>query len=494
MEDLEMPSSPTLDAATEPQHGADPGDPLRPELEEENNAAGTPPMADPEADMEIRDDDEHPLTDNVAGQEDKAHDAADEDADHTNVYNTTDAINDDDDDDSVLDEVNEEEFADFNPDTMELNTQREIDADTIGAIGVHKRKRTAEEEEEHQRKKKKKEKKREKPKRRRAGADEDDFEGGPEIDGKRSRKNKLDADGKPIKRAGKAPEPEVSEEHLSPEERRRRALDRKMDEALKSHRVSRRKAAQDAEERADHEIEAIRRQIIQACEADQKGREDNQIATAKIKILPKVVELMNRNTIQSQLVDPEVNILEAVRFMLEPADKDGALPNYQIQRELFAILSKLSLNKECLVSSGIGKVMLFYTKSTQAQPEIKRQAERLVAEWMRIVLNKGKDRRNLPVESRTYDPLAAAQSQRAAGSQKDRAAIAAENRRKALSQEGPTNRARVQGGVGTYTIAPVSNLSNAQGVSSRKLGASGEDQFRKIAGRAAVKSGQASRR
>lgn len=211
--------SPSLDAGPEPQHGADPGDPLRPEIEEENNAAGTPPMADPEADMETRDDDEHPLTDNVAGQEDKAHDAADEDADHTNVDNTADAINNDDvDDESDLDEVNEAEFADFNPDSMELNTQREIDADTIGAIGVHKRKRTAEEEEEHQRKKKKKEKKREKPKRRRAGADEDDFEGGPEIDGKRSRKSKVDADGKPVKRAGKAPEPEVNEEHLSPEE------------------------------------------------------------------------------------------------------------------------------------------------------------------------------------------------------------------------------------------------------------------------------------
>lgn len=274
---------------------------------------------------------------------------------------------------------------------------------------------------------------------------------------------------------------------------RRRALDRKIDEALKTNRVSRRKAAQFAEERADEDIETMRRRIIQACQADQQARATGNIATHKLSILPDVVELMNRNTIQSQLVDPEVNILEAIRFMLEPADHDAALPNYQIQRELFSILGRLSMSKEALISSGIGKVVLFYSKSIQPQPDIKRQAERLVAEWMRIVLNKGKDRRNLPVETKMYDPIAAQQSQRPGGSQSQQA-IAAERRRKALAAPGPTNRARVEGGVGTYTIAPVSNMSNAQGVSARRLGASGDDMFRKITARSAAKSGTGGRR
>lgn len=264
---------------------------------------------------------------------------------------------------------------------------------------------------------------------------------------------------------------------------RRRALDRKIDEALKTNRVSRRKAAQVAEERADEDIENMRRRIINACQKDQEARQAKQIATHKLAILPDVVELMNRNTIQSQLVDPEVNILEAIRFMLEPADADAALPNYQIQRELFAILGKLNMSKEALISSGIGKVVLFYSKSIQPQQDIKRQAERLTAEWMRIVLNKGKDRRNLPVETRLYDPITAQQSQRPGGSH-SQAAMAAEKRRKALAAPGPSNRARVEGGVGTYTIAPVSNLSNAQG--TRRTGA-GDEMFRKITARSAAK-------
>ena len=267
-----------------------------------------------------------------------------------------------------------------------------------------------------------------------------------------------------------------------------------MDEALKTHRPSRRRGGIDLEAQADAEIETMRQRMAKACELDAEARSRGEVATHKLKILPAVVELMNRNTIQSQLVDPDINILEAVRFMLEPADHDAALPNYKIQRELFAILGKLNIGKEALIASGIGKVVLFYTKSIQPQPEIKRQAEKLIGEWMRVILKKRKDMRNATIETKTYDPVLADRTARAAagmaGSQADRAALAAEKRRKAQALPIPGNRARVEGGVGTYTIAPVNNLSNALGVgSNRKVGASGEDAFRKIAQRGALASG-----
>ena len=266
---------------------------------------------------------------------------------------------------------------------------------------------------------------------------------------------------------------------------RRRALDRKMDEALKSHRVSRRKLNQDLEERADAEIEQMRQRMAKACEMDAEARARGEVAAHKLKILPAVVELMNRNTIQPQLVDPDINILEAVRFMLEPADHDAALPNHQIQRELFAVLGKLNIGKEALVASGLGKVMMYYARSTQPQPEIRRQADRLSSEWMRVVTKRHKDQRNLPVETKSFDPLA----QRPTNGPTDIAAIAAEKRRKALAQPGVTNRARVEGGVGTYTVAPVNTMRDATNVDPRKLGASGVDAFRKIAARSAMKSG-----
>lgn len=192
-----------------------------------------------------------------------------------------------------------------------------------------------------------------------------------------------------------------------------------------------------------------------------------------------MTELMNRNTIQSQLVDPDINILEAVRFMLEPADQDAALPNYKIQRELFSILGKLNIGKEALVASGIGKVVLFYTKSTQPQTEIKHAAEKLIGDWMRVVLKKQKSMRHKPVATKAFDPLAAR-----AQTGMSQAEVAAERRRRALAAPVPGNRARMEGGVGTYTIAPVNTLSNAHGMGSRRMGAGGEEAFRRIAQRA----------
>ncbi|EGP89996.1 uncharacterized protein MYCGRDRAFT_36419 [Zymoseptoria tritici IPO323] len=417
-----MPAgSPAVQNGNEPQGNDDPGDMLRPGVEEEDNS-GTPPIAEPEADMEMR----------------EADDAPDGDLE------------------SDLEELDEEQFDDFDPSALNIPDKPLMVDETN--------------------------KKRDRPSKRskKSADDEDDFEGGVEMDGKRARNT---GEGRPGKAAKRARTPE-DEENLSPEERRRRALDRKMDEALKSHtRVSRRKQGQDMEERADQELGQMRERIGKACEADAKAREAGGMATQKLKILPDLVELLNRNTIQAQLVDPDVNILEGVRWMLEPADQDAALPNYKIQRELFNILSRLNIGKEALKASQIGKVVLFYTKSTQPQPAIKQMAQRLVGEWMRIILNKTKDHRNVNIETREYDPVLAEQSQRAAGTQIDRSAIAAEKRRKILAAPGPTNRARVEGGLGTYTIAPVSNLSNAQGVSSRTLGSSGADAFRKIAAR-----------
>lgn len=132
--------------------------------------------------------------------------------------------------------------------------------------------------------------------------------------------------------------------------------------------------------------------MADAAEADTNARREGKPAMQKLKMLPEVITLLNRNNLRDQLVDPETNILEAVRFFLEPLD-DGSLPAYNIQRELFAVLEKLPINKDALVASGIGKVVLFYVKSTKPESNIKRQAEKLVGEWTRPILKRSDDYR-----------------------------------------------------------------------------------------------------
>lgn len=205
MEDLEQPDgAPILDNGNEPQGNDDAGDTLRPEVEEEDHA-GTPPIADPTADMETREDDDAPTID------------ADGDADMN-----TDAVaqGDDDDLESDLEELDEQQFEDFDASALNLpDKPLQVDESNVGLLGVHKRKRTAEEEAERQAKKKKKANRREKPKRSKRGEDEDDFEGGVEMDGKRVRKSK-GGEGRAGKsssvRRARTPE---DESLLSPEER-----------------------------------------------------------------------------------------------------------------------------------------------------------------------------------------------------------------------------------------------------------------------------------
>lgn len=261
-----------------------------------------------------------------------------------------------------------------------------------------------------------------------------------------------------------------------------------MDEALRTNKVSRRKAAGiDLQDMGEEELNSMRNKMAQAAQLDNEARKRNEPASHKLRILPAVVELLNRNTLRSAILDPDINVLEAVRFFLEPADEDAALPNYQIQREMFAILSKLRMTKEALIASGIGKVIMYYTKSNQPQPIIKRQAEKLIQSWMSVVLNKKRSGKSRNVETREFDPVAASQRALTNASQMDRATMLEEKRRRALQAPAPGNRARVEGGLSTYTIAPHNNLSNS-GQHAQRMAGGSDDAFKKLAARAQAKA------
>jgi transcription factor SPN1 len=191
-----------------PEAGHDPGDPLAPDIEEENNPNA--PIAFPYQDVE------------VTGE------------------NEVDKDDDDDDDDlsdneSLLSDVDEAQFQDFDPAAISLEDREQIaiDDDNVKLLGVHKRKRTEAETEEAR--KKKKEKRREKgtkkARRRRDGSEP--FSGGEELDGKRRRKRNDGDAGEGGSGSQRRRAEGVDESLLSPEERKRRELDRAMDEALK---------------------------------------------------------------------------------------------------------------------------------------------------------------------------------------------------------------------------------------------------------------------
>lgn len=102
------------------------------------------------------------------------------------------------------------------------------------------------------------------------------------------------------------------------------------------------------------------------------------------------------------MLDPDTNFLQHVKFFLEPLN-DGSLPAYNIQRDIFTALTRLNIEKETLLSSGIGKVVLFYTRSKKPEPSIKRMAERLLGEWSRPILKRTDDYKKRHIETREFD-------------------------------------------------------------------------------------------
>lgn len=149
----------------------------------------------------------------------------DEDPPAAPVADPTADMDDLSDNDSVLSEVDEAQFEDFDPTNIAIEDRPAIavDEDTVKTIGRYKRKRDADDTEGA--KKKRKEKKREKPKksRKKKDSDEDDFSGGQEIEGKRRRKTKHVDEGGVSSRKEKARPRKATpenEEALDPEERK----------------------------------------------------------------------------------------------------------------------------------------------------------------------------------------------------------------------------------------------------------------------------------
>ncbi|KAF2443856.1 hypothetical protein P171DRAFT_415635 [Karstenula rhodostoma CBS 690.94] len=401
-----------------PEAGNEPEDPLAPEIEEENGV--NPPLGAPDQDMEVTEArDEMPDPDDV--QEGGLSD-----------------------NESVLSELDDQQFEEFDEGNIAIEERpaQVIDGENMNLIGVHKRKRAEGEGDAPKKKKKRADKPRRKKNR------DDEVSGGDEASGARKARSR---------KKGRAADVDENDENLTPEQRRQRALDEQIKALMKPSGGSRRRKKDgiDLEGMADAEIEDMRRRMASAAEADNEGRKRGEPARHKLKLLPEVVTMLNKNSIKDSIVDPEINLLEAVRFFLEPLS-DGSLPAYDIQKELFAALAKLPITKDSLVASGIGKVIMFYCKSKRPELMIRRQAERLYTDWTRPILKRSDDYRKKEFAQADYDPNNV--QKRTADPQASQAAAQAAARNKALAVPTTYMRARAEAGPTTYTIVPKSNV------------------------------------
>ncbi|KAJ7285119.1 transcription factor iws1 [Mycena rebaudengoi] len=208
---------------------------------------------------------------------------------------------------------------------------------------------------------------------------------------KRSKPRKSSEDVRPVqrKRKRKAPEP-VDLSELPPEQASKIRLDMQIEAILKpkkSNRPKKRKGNDEVlDSFADDEVARLRETMNNAAEEDIKANEAKQPAGAKLRLLPEAMETLRKSSLAQSMIDN--NLLEAVKRWLEPLP-DRSLPALNIQREFFTLIKKMEfIDSAVLKESGLGRIVLFYTKCKRVTPDIKRTADELVSTWSRPIIKR----------------------------------------------------------------------------------------------------------
>ncbi|KAF3902049.1 hypothetical protein AA313_de0208918 [Arthrobotrys entomopaga] len=271
--------------------------------------------------------------------------------------------------------------------------------------------------------------------------------------------------------------PARPEKPLTESEQKLKDLDERIKKAVKAPT---RKRKHDGDSTYYDDLVADLTNRMRAAARDDAGdKEAGRPATRKLKMLPEVLKAFRQKELKS-IIDG--NLLEAVRFWLEPLP-DRSLPAYDIQRDLFQVLLDMQdIDYDVLRMSGLGKLLNFYIRDARPQQHIRFTAQKLYENWSRPILAKHNDYRYRKVQTVEYDQ-SVKRAKPKLSSLKDKPDALAPPQLK-------TNRTRVPDATPqTYTIAPVSKISNINPAAARPLGASAEDSIRRLKARAIGKTG-----
>lgn len=127
--------------------------------------------------------------------------------------------------------------------------------------------------------------------------------------------------------------------------------------------------------------EEILREMEEASDKDRDLNAEGKPALHKLLLIDEVYnKLLNRKA-HEELLD--AGLLSALRRWLEPLP-DNSLPDEETKKKVLGILLHLSPCKEHLLESGVGRIVLFYSKNPYELRPIKQIARQLVLKWIDI--------------------------------------------------------------------------------------------------------------
>ncbi|KAI3875147.1 hypothetical protein MKX03_021641 [Papaver bracteatum] len=128
-----------------------------------------------------------------------------------------------------------------------------------------------------------------------------------------------------------------------------------------------------------------------AAESDAELNLDNKPAINKLDKLPLLMDVLSKKPLQLEFLDR--GVLTLLKNWLEPLP-DGSLPNITVRSGVLKILTDFRLDleeldrREELKRSGLGKVIMFLSRSDEETAGNRKLARDLVDKWSRPIFNK----------------------------------------------------------------------------------------------------------
>eukprot|EP00923_Selenidium_pygospionis_P035927 GHVN01063007.1.p2 GENE.GHVN01063007.1~~GHVN01063007.1.p2 ORF type:complete len:173 (-),score=25.21 GHVN01063007.1:647-1165(-) len=163
-------------------------------------------------------------------------------------------------------------------------------------------------------------------------------------------------------------------------EARKEKIGKDFEEAVSEHVKRRQKVKEeshlDMEEKISKLKESMRGAVIKDIEMIKKKKP----AKNRLKLFPEVITILHKKNFHETLLD--ANILEEVRYWLEPLGFE-VFPCAEIRDVLIREMFVLPIEKDHLRESGVGKIVMFYSKTSgQYFSNTRKLAKKLIKKWL----------------------------------------------------------------------------------------------------------------
>ncbi|KAJ6826752.1 protein IWS1-like protein 1-like [Iris pallida] len=138
-------------------------------------------------------------------------------------------------------------------------------------------------------------------------------------------------------------------------------------------------------------VEHLMAELEVTAEEDAELNRQSKPAINKLKKLPLLTEVLAKKKLQQEFLDH--GVLTLLKNWLEPLP-DGSFPNMNIRTAILQILADFPIDleqydrREQLKKSGLGKVIMFLSKSDEETTSNRKLAKELVDKWSRPIFNK----------------------------------------------------------------------------------------------------------